>query len=194
MARVKDEFTEWMHRTRSNNENSVWEKPKVVITQEDISKIKADAIVNAANSSLLGGSGVDWAIRQAGGLEIQRELQVLREEVYPNGLEIGKAISTFPGKLNTRIVIHTVGPRYYKDNPGLLKDCYVNSLKLAEENGCKSIAFPAISTGAYGLPIEKSAEIVKSVLENYQSNIVKEVILVLWKDEDLNVYKKELEK
>jgi len=193
MAKKRDEFTAWMHRTKSNKENAVWDKPKITIIKGDITKVKADAIVNAANSGLLGGSGVDWAIRQAAGLGLQQECQLLREEVYPKGLPVGKAVSTGAYKLNAKIIIHTVGPRYYKDNPELLRECYIRSIMLAEENSCESIAFPAISTGAYGFPIEKSAKIVKELFDNFKSEVIQEIILVLWSDEDLRVYKREIE-
>ena len=163
---------------------------KISIVKGDITKIKVDAIVNAANSGMLGGGGVDGAIRRAAGLGLQDECVKLRKETIPNGLETGKAIVTKAYNLPAKIIIHTVGPRYYSGNINLLKDCYINSLKLAEENNCESIVFPAISTGAYGCPIEKSAEIVKEILVNYQSNVIKEIILVLFDEEDFKIYHK----
>jgi len=163
---------------------------KISIAKGDITKIKADAIVNAANSGMLGGGGVDGSIRRAAGPGLQEECVKLRKETIPNGLETGKAIITKAYDLPAKIIIHTVGPRYYSGNINLLRDCYINSLKLAEENNCESIAFPAISTGAYGCPIEKSAEIVKEILTNYQSNVIKEIILVLFDEEDFVVYNK----
>ena len=165
---------------------------KISIVKGDITKIKADAIVNAANSGMLGGGGVDGAIRRVAGPGLQDECLKLRKEIIPDGLETGKAIVTEAYNLPAKIIIHTVGPRYYSGNINLLKDCYVNSLKLAEENNCESIAFPAISTGAYGCPIEKSAEIVKEILANYQSNVIKEIILVLFDEGDYETYKKVL--
>lgn len=162
---------------------------KISIIQGDITKINADAIVNAAHHTLMGGGGVDGAIHKNAGSELIEECIQLRNDNLPNGLATGEAVATKAYNLPAKIIIHTVGPRYYSDNLDLLKNCYINSLKLAEDNGCKSIAFPAIATGAYGTPIEKSAEIVKEVLEDYKSNIVEEIILVLFNKEDFEVYK-----
>ena len=165
---------------------------KISIVKGDITKIKADAIVNAANSGMLGGGGVDGAIRRAAGPGLQEECVRLRKETIPNGLETGKAIMTKAYNFPAKIIIHTVGPRYYSGDINLLKNCYTNCLKLAEENNCESIAFPVISTGAYGCPIEKSAEIVSEVLEKFKSDIIKEIILVLFNEEDYEMYKKVL--
>ena len=165
---------------------------KISIIKGDITQVKADAIVNAANSGMLGGGGVDGAIRRAAGPGLQEECIKLRKETIPNGLETGKAIVTKAYNLSAKIIIHTVGPRYYSGDIGLLKNCYTNCLKLAEENDCGSIAFPAISTGAYGCPIEKSAEIVSKVLAKFQSNVIKEIILVLFDQEDFEVYNKKV--
>lgn len=161
---------------------------KITIIQGDITKIKADAIVNAANHTLLGGGGVDGAIHRAAGNELLLECKKLRDEKYPSGFPTGEAIATKAYNLPVKIIIHTVGPRVYSQDINLLKNCYVNCLKLAEENKCESIAFPAISTGAYGCPIEKSAEIVKEILNGYKSKIVKEITLVLWSKNDFEVY------
>jgi len=161
---------------------------KITILKGDITKVKADAIVNAANSGMLGGGGVDGAIRRAAGPGLQEECVKLRKDTIPNGLETGKTIITKAYNLPAKIIIHTVGPRYYSGNIDLLKECYSNCLKLAKENKCESIAFPAISTGAYGCPIEKSAEIVSEVLDNFKSEIIKEIILVLFDENDFNVY------
>jgi len=141
---------------------------------------------------MLGGGGVDGAIRRVAGPGLQEECVKLRKEIIPNGLETGNAIITKSYNLPTKIIIHTVGPRYYSGDLNLLKNCYTDCLKLAEENNCESIAFPAISTGAYGCPIEKSAGIVKEVLENFRSNMVKDIILVIFDEEDFKVYKKVL--
>jgi len=161
---------------------------KIIILQGDITKVKADAIVNAAHNTLMGGGGVDGAIHKNAGNELIEECIKLRNDKLPNGLATGEAVATKAYNLPAKIIIHTVGPRYYSDNLDLLKNCYINSLKLAEDNSCNSIAFPAIATGAYGTPIEKSAEIVKEVLDNYKSNIIEEVILVLFDKEDFEVY------
>ena len=162
---------------------------KISIIKGDITEIKADAIVNAANSSLMGGAGVDGAIHRKAGPELLEECIQLRKK-YPKGLPIGEAVVTRAYNLNTKIIIHTVGPVYERDDINLLKNCYRNSLKCAEEHKCKSIAFPAISTGFYGVPIEKSAKIVKDVLKNYSSNIIGEVMLILYDANSYNVYKK----
>jgi O-acetyl-ADP-ribose deacetylase (regulator of RNase III) len=169
-------------------------KPKITIIKSDITKIKADAIVNAAHHTLMGGGGVDGAIHRTAGSDLIKEFIKLRNEKYLHGLNTGEAVATKAYNLektnNVKIIIHTVGPRFYNGDLDLLKNCYINSLKLAEENNCKSIAFPAIATGAYGVPIEKSAEIVRNVLNSYEfkEGIIEEVILVLWREEDKLVY------
>ncbi len=156
----------------------------------DITQVKADAIVNAANSGMLGGGGVDGAIREAAGKSLQEECIRLRKEEIPDGLKTGEAIQTKAYNLPAKIIIHTVGPKYYSEDINLLKNCYTNCLKLAEENNCESIAFPAISTGAYGCPIEKSAKIVKEVLNKYDFKVITEIKLVLFTKEDFGVYNK----
>jgi O-acetyl-ADP-ribose deacetylase (regulator of RNase III) len=164
---------------------------EITITLGDITKIKADAIVNAAGvgfGNAIGG-GVAGAIRRAAGEGLVTECQQLSKERYPNGLPTGEATLTKGYNLPARFIIHTVGPRYYKEGANLLSQCYLNCLKLAEENNFRTIAFPAISTGAYGCPIEKSAEIVKGILENYKSKAIQEIILVLFKEKDYEVYK-----
>ena len=161
---------------------------KISIIQGDITKVKADAIVNAANSHLVKGGGVDNAMHMAAGPDLQKELNEIKRIRFPKGLPIGEAIKTKAYDIPAKILIHTVGPRFYKDDIDLLKNCYINSLKLAEENLCKSIAFPAISTGAYGVPIEKSAQIVKDVLSNYKSDIIEGIILVLLDEQDFKAY------
>ncbi|MCD6590096.1 macro domain-containing protein [Candidatus Woesearchaeota archaeon] len=170
-------------------------KPRIEILRGDITKISADCIVNAANSSLMGGGGVDGAIHRAAGPMLLEECKKIRREQYPNGLPIGRAVATKSyglAKNGVKYIIHTVGPRAWRDNIELLKDCYINSLMLAEQLGCKSIAFPAISTGAYGVSIEDSARIVRSVLKNYESGIIERIMLVLWSERDYEIYKKEL--
>lgn len=127
----------------------------------DITKVHADAIVNAANSGLLGGGGVDGAIHRAGGPEILAECRQLRETDYPDGLPAGQAVATTGGKLPARWVIHTVGPVYAKkeDRTETLADCYRNSLRAAAQLGATSVAFPAISAGIYGWPMDDAARI-----------------------------------
>ncbi|MCK5282810.1 MAG: O-acetyl-ADP-ribose deacetylase [Nanoarchaeota archaeon] len=166
------------------------EKPENSILKRDITKIKADAIVNAANSSLLGGGGVDGAIHRAAGPQLLEECKEIRNTKLPEGLPTGQVAITKAYNLPAKYVIHTVGPIYNKDDISLLKDCYLNSLKLAEENNCQSINFPAISTGIYGVPIDISAKTVKEVLDNFKSDIIKEIGLVLFSENDYIIYKK----
>lgn len=156
------------------------------IIKADITKISADAIVNAANSSLLGGGGVDGAIHSAAGPQLLEACKDIRRTKYQKGLPVGEAVATSAYDLNARFVIHTVGPVYGRDDISLLKKCYLNSLKLAEKFRCKSIAFPAISTGVYRVPVELSAKTVKSVLENYPPST--DVILVLYDNESYQKY------
>jgi O-acetyl-ADP-ribose deacetylase (regulator of RNase III) len=129
--------------------------------QGDITEQDVDAIVNAANHSLLGGGGVDGAIHRRGGPEILAECQKLREDRYPDGLPTGQAVATTAGRLKARWVIHTVGPTYAEstDKSHLLADCFRNSLKIADELGAATVAFPAISTGVYRWPVEDAARI-----------------------------------
>ena len=134
---------------------------KITFVRGDITEQDVDAIVNAANNSLLGGGGVDGAIHRRGGPEILAECQKLRQEKYPDGLPTGQAVATTAGRLKARWVIHTVGPTYAesKDKSPLLADCFRNSLAVADELGAKTVAFPAISTGVYRWPVDDAARI-----------------------------------
>src|SRR5919198_3227260 len=126
---------------------------RVVVKTGDITKENVDAVVNAANGTLMGGGGVDGAIHRAGGPEIKKECEEIRRTRYPDGLPTGQAVMTTAGKMPAKHVIHTVGPVYGSGGKGkadLLAACYRNSLKLAADNRLKTIAFPAISTGVYG--------------------------------------------
>ncbi len=141
------------------------------ITQEDVC-----AVVNAANSSLLGGGGVDGAIHRAGDEQILSECKKLRASLHPDGLPTGEAVATTAGNMRAKYVIHTVGPVYSSCKnrcEELLANCYINSLKAASELKCHSISFPAISTGIYGYPKAEAAKVayksVKSFLETNQS-------------------------
>lgn len=164
-------------------------KTKIEIIKGDITKIDMDAIVNAANSTLLGGGGVDGAIHRAAGLGLLEECRSL------GGCETGQAKITKGYKLLARYVIHTVGPIWqggkFREEE-LLASCYCNSLNLAKEHSLQSIAFPSISTGAYGFPIKQAATIalktVKTFLEE-NPNVFEKVIFVLFSDEDFEIYK-----
>lgn len=155
--------------------------PRLVILQGDLIEQEADAIVNAANSTLLGGGGVDGAIHRGGGPEILAECKELRRTRYPNGLPTGQAVATTAGTLAARWVIHTVGPLYSasEDRSALLASCHVGSLRVADELGARTVAFPAISTGVYGYPLELAAPVaLRSVLE--ADTRVEEVRFVLF--------------
>ena len=141
---------------------------KIEIIQGDITKIKADAIVNAANSSLLGGGGVDGAIHHAGGSSILEDCMKIRAR--QGGCKTGEAVITGAGNLPAKYVIHTVGPVWNggrNGEPGKLTNCYLNSLRLAGENNCKTVAFPNISTGIYGYPKDKAAKIAYQTVSGF---------------------------
>jgi len=134
---------------------------KITLVEGDITVQDVDAIVNAANRSLLGGGGVDGAIHRRGGPRILAECRRIREERYPGGLPVGQAVATTGGDLPATHVIHVVGPVYGRepDAPRLLASCHYEALRLADELGARSIAFPAISTGAYGYPLDEAAAV-----------------------------------
>src|SRR5437773_3118156 len=145
---------------------------RVRIVVGDITKQDVDVIVNAANSSLLGGGGVDGAIHGAGGPEILEECREIRRTRFPAGLPAGEAVITTGGKLPALYVIHTVGPIYgehHGQEAELLANCYHNSLTLAVEKNLASIAFPAISTGVYGYPLAEAARVSSKAIENFLS-------------------------
>ncbi|MFB3916372.1 MAG: O-acetyl-ADP-ribose deacetylase [Terriglobales bacterium] len=157
----------------------------LVLLQGDITRESTDAIVNAANSSLLGGGGVDGAIHRNGGPAILEECKKIRQTQYPNGLPTGKAVATTAGKLPARYVIHTVGPIWHggaHDEPNLLASCYREATHLADQMKLSSIAFPAISTGAYGYPLDEATEIaVSTVVDVLKTTVtVKEVRFVVF--------------
>jgi len=168
---------------------------RLIVQTGDITIMDVDAIVNAANSSLMGGGGVDGAIHWQGGKSILEECKEIRKNVWVNGLPAGKAVITTGGKLKARYVIHTVGPVWHgggKDEDKLLVDAYRNSIALAEEKGLASIAFPAISTGVYGFPKERAAQIVTSLLKDYFSKapLLQEIRLVFFSENDAEVFEK----
>jgi O-acetyl-ADP-ribose deacetylase (regulator of RNase III) len=145
-------------------------KAKIRILQGDITEQDTDAIVNAANWSLMGGGGVDGAIHRKGGPNILKECKKIRETTWPYGLPTGKAVIITGGNLKARYVIHTVGPVWFGGNHGesnLLAQAYRNSLRLAVSKGLKTIAFPSISTGAYGYPVEKASKIALKTVKDF---------------------------
>ena len=149
----------------------------------DITQTEADAVVNAANSTLLGGGGVDGAIHRRGGKEILAECRRLRETQLPDGLPAGQAIPTTAGNLPARWVIHTVGPVWAKtiDKSETLASCYRESLRVAKELGARTVAFPAISAGIYGWPMDDAARIAVQTCRETASevgDVVQEVIFV----------------
>jgi O-acetyl-ADP-ribose deacetylase (regulator of RNase III) len=139
---------------------------EITLWQGDITTQTVDAIVNAANSSLLGGGGVDGAIHRAGGPEILAACRALRADRYPDGLPTGQAVATTAGRLPARWVIHTVGPVFVagEDRSGLLASCYRESLRVADEVGAATVAFPAISCGVYGYPPALAAVVAVDAL------------------------------
>lgn len=142
--------------------------------QGDITEVQVDAVVNAANSSLLGGGGVDGAIHRRGGRAILRECQELRSSRYPDGLPTGQAVATTAGELPARWVIHTVGPVFAKkqDRSELLASCYRQSLRVADELGARSVAFPAVSAGIYGWPMADAARIAITTVSSTPTSVL----------------------
>jgi O-acetyl-ADP-ribose deacetylase (regulator of RNase III) len=155
--------------------------PRIVLLEGDITEQHVDAIVNAANSSLLGGGGVDGAIHRRGGPAILQECRQLRRDRYPDGLATGDAVATTAGTLPATWVIHTVGPVYSgsERDPALLASCHTRCLEVAEELGAATIAFPAISTGVFGYPLEKAAPVAIRAVRDASSNAT-EVRFVLF--------------
>jgi len=153
----------------------------ITLVQGDITAQLVDAVVNAANSSLLGGGGVDGAIHRRGGPAILRECRELRAARYPNGLSTGQAVATTAGDLPARWVIHTVGPVYAKtaDRTHQLVSCYRESLRVADELGAETVAFPAISTGVYRWPMDDAARIALRAVQE-TTTTVREVRFVLY--------------
>ena len=153
----------------------------ITFVQGDITDQEVDAIVNAANHGLLGGGGVDGAIHRRGGPDILRACRELRATRYPDGLPTGEAVATTAGRLKARWVIHTVGPTWAKtkDKSDLLADCYRSSLRVADELGAATVAFPAISAGVYRWPIEDAGRIAVSTVRSTET-LVSEVRFVLF--------------
>ena len=154
-------------------------RPSIDVVRTDITTLQVDAVVNAANSTLLGGGGVDGAIHRAGGPEILAACRTLRRERYPGGLPTGAAVATTAGRLPARWVIHTVGPVYSgrPQDAELLASCYRSSLAVADELGARSVAFPTISAGVYGYPMDEATRIaVDTILAT--GTTVERVLLV----------------
>ena len=171
-------------------------KTKLSLMQGDITKQETDAIVNAANSSLMGGGGVDGAIHRAGGPTI---LEDCKKIVAQRGrLPAGQAVITSGGNLKAKHVIHTVGPIWHgggKGEPETLASAYRESLKVAVENGLKSVSFPSISTGAYGYPLEQAARVALGAVIEFlkQDSSLEEVDFVLFDSRTLDAYSRVLE-
>ncbi|HEX9543539.1 MAG TPA: O-acetyl-ADP-ribose deacetylase [Pyrinomonadaceae bacterium] len=168
---------------------------RVVIAVGDITKQEADAIVNAANSSLMGGAGVDGAIHRVGGPSILAACREIRRTTYPDGLPTGEAVTTTAGELPARHVIHTVGPIYGQHHgreQELLAACYQNCLLLAAQNSLTSIAFPAISTGAYGYPLDEAAQVSSAAIANFLAGdkTLQQVRLVFFRSQDAETFLK----
>ena len=155
----------------------------IILVRGDITRQTADAIVNAANSSLLGGGGVDGAIHRRGGPAILEECRALRASRYGKGLPTGQAVATTAGDLDARWVIHTVGPVHSgsEDRSDLLASCYRESLRVADELGARTVAFPAISTGVYRWPMDDAARIAVETVRSART-AVEEVRFVLFDD------------
>jgi O-acetyl-ADP-ribose deacetylase (regulator of RNase III) len=162
---------------------------KISVLQGDITTQRVDAVVNAANTELRGGGGVDGAIHRAAGPELTEACARIRAE--HGGCPTGKAVITGAGRLPCRFVIHTPGPVWHggrAGEPELLADCYHNCLHLAEEHGVRSIAFPAISCGVYGYPVDRAAGVAFRVLAEHRGQVLDEVRLVLFNARDYRIY------
>ncbi len=167
--------------------------PEIALLEGDITQQDADAIVNAANPSLLGGGGVDGAIHRAGGPAILAACRELRRTAYPDGLPAGRAVATPAGNLPARWVIHTVGPVYAAaDDPAaLLTSCHTESLRVADELGARSVAFPAISTGVYGYPLDEAAPVAIAAIGSTDTAVA-EVRFVLFGREAYEAFERAL--
>jgi O-acetyl-ADP-ribose deacetylase (regulator of RNase III) len=166
---------------------------RVIVKVGDLTLEDSDAIVNAANSTLLGGGGVDGAIHMAGGPQILKECQEIRQTTHPKGLPTGEAVITSGGNLKARHVIHTVGPVYGTEQgreAELLANAYLNSLKLAVENNVTSVAFPSISTGAFSYPRHEAAQVSSTAIKKHFDTdaVVQQVRLVFFSQSDAEMF------
>ncbi len=168
--------------------------PRITLVMGDITLEDVDAIVNAANPSLMGGGGVDGAIHRRGGPEILAECKEIRRTRYPDGLPTGEAVATTGGKLRAKWVIHTVGPRYHEheDPAPLLARCHTEALRVADELGARTVAFPAISTGVYGYPVEEAAPVAIAAVLGAETK-VEEVRFVLFDARSYEAFRAALE-
>ena len=167
--------------------------PKIELVQGDITQQQVDAIVNAANSSLMGGGGVDGAIHRRGGPEILAECKRIRAGQYPDGLPTGQAVATTAGRLPATWVIHTVGPVFStsEDRSKLLASCHTESLRVADDIGAETVAFPAISTGIYGYPVVLAAPLAVGTVARADTR-VREVRFVLFDGRTLEAFQRAL--
>ena len=167
--------------------------PRIVLLEGDITEQHVDAVVNAANSTWLGGGGVDGAIHRAGGPAILEDCKRIRATDWPEGLPTGQAVATTGGALPARWVIHTVGPVYAneRDPSALLASCHVESLRVADGLGAGTVAFPAISTGVYGYPLDEAAPVAIEAVR-VADTAVQEVRFVLFGNEALSAFERAL--
>lgn len=168
--------------------------PRIVLLEGDITQQDVDAVVNAANATLMGGGGVDGAIHRRGGPAILEECRKIRATDWPEGLPTGQAVSTTGGALPARWVIHTVGPVYAnrEDRSGLLASCHTESLRVADELGAGTVAFPAISTGVYGYPLDEAATIAIKAIRTAET-AVREIRFVLFGRDALAAFERALD-
>lgn len=175
---------------------------KIFLIKDDITKIKTDVIVNAANYTLMGGGGVDGAIHRAAGSQLEEECIKIRKKQFPDGLPTGEVVLTKGYNLPSKYIIHTVGPIYGAENgheDELLASCYLKSLKLSKKNKLSSIAFPSISTGAFGFPVKQAVKIIAKTLAEFckqqtSKSILKKIIMVTHSELDFNAYLSEFNK
>jgi O-acetyl-ADP-ribose deacetylase (regulator of RNase III) len=172
-------------------------RAEICLVQGDITDVDVDAIVNAANSTLMGGGGVDGAVHRKGGPRILDECKRIRTKQWPNGLPTGRAVITSGGDLKARHVVHTVGPVWRggtNDEPELLAQAYRSSLELAVSAGVKTIAFPSISTGAYGYPIDDASRIAVGTVKEFleKEDGLDRVLFVLFTGHDFDIYRERI--
>ena len=162
----------------------------ITLVQGDITTQDVDAVVNAANSSLLGGGGVDGAIHRRGGPAVLKACRALRADQLPDGLPAGQAVATTAGNMPARWVIHTVGPVFSKgeDRSDVLASAYRESLRVAEELGAATVAFPAVSAGVYGWPLEDAARIAVQTARAHEAVSVQEVRFVLFNQQAYDAF------